>query len=180
MRGAKLAYVGLGANLGDRRQTLRAAVDQLRGIGAVEAVSSLYETAPVGYLDQPAFLNAVASISTDRTPVEIVGALLEIEAGLGRRRSFPNAPRTLDLDLLLLDAVISDNPAALVPHPRLHERGFVLAPLADLAPDLVHPVIGVTVAKLLAALGPLEGVNRVAGPEWVTPAADAAETAEGR
>ena len=146
------AYIGLGANLGDRLATLQAAVDRLTALGHVVAVSPVYATEPVGYADQPAFLNAVACARTALAPAAIVRVLLEIEADLGRVRTFPNAPRVIDLDLLLLGDTVSGAPAARVPHPRLNERRFVLAPLAALAPELRPPGSNSTVAALLAAL----------------------------
>ncbi len=162
------AYIGLGSNLGDRWSTLRAAVCQLRALGRVTAVSSLYETEPVGYLDQPWFLNAVVILETALEPQELLQCLLGIERALGRRRSFPNAPRTLDLDLLLYDAVVIASEDLVVPHPRLHERAFVLIPLLELAPDLVHPQLAVPMRTLFAALGERAAeVRRLAGPEWV-------------
>lgn len=165
-------YIGMGANLGDRLATLRTAIAALQSSGEIVAVSSLYETAPVGYLDQPAFLNTVVALETDETPETLLARLQEIEQAAGRVRSFPNAPRTLDLDLLLYDEQISDAPELTLPHPRLHERAFVLVPLAEIAPELRHsrlpPHIGSTMRELRDALGDVSAaVRRVAGPEWV-------------
>jgi len=133
-------YVGLGSNLGDREQTLRAAVAALAAHPAVEvvAVSSLIDTEPVGYISQPRFLNGVAALDTDLSAREVLELLLEVERTFGRRRDgVPHqGPRTLDLDLLLYGEDEIDEPGLRVPHPRLHERGFVLGPLAEVAPGL--------------------------------------------
>jgi 2-amino-4-hydroxy-6-hydroxymethyldihydropteridine diphosphokinase len=148
------AFVGIGANLGDREGTLRRALRLLgdRDGVTVVAVSSLRETAPVGYLDQPSFLNGAARLETELSPRELLGALLDVERELGRDRSGPRyGPRTVDLDLLLYDGVELDEPGLAVPHPRLHERRFVLEPLAELAPGLVVPGRG-PVERLLAEL----------------------------
>ena len=148
------AFVGIGANLGDREGTLRRALRLLgdRDGVTVVAVSSLRETAPVGYLDQPSFLNGAARLETELSPRELLGALLDVERELGRDRSGPRfGPRTVDLDLLLYGGVELDEPRLVVPHPRLHERRFVLEPLAELAPGLVVPGRG-PVERLLAEL----------------------------
>ncbi len=162
------AYVALGANLGDREATLRAAVRWLTTLGEIEAVSPLYETEPVGYADQPRYLNAVVQLSTLVPPPALLQELLRIEGELGRVRSFANAPRTLDLDLLLVDDEVLNDPDLTLPHPRLHERAFVLIPLADLAPGLIHPRLHRTVAELLAALPSREGVRLWSG-QWLEP-----------
>ena len=148
------AFVGIGANLGDRERTLRLALRLLgdrEGV-TVAAVSSLRETAPVGYLDQPPFLNGAARLVTELSAPELLRVLLDVERQLGRERSGPRfGPRTIDLDLLLYDGVELDEPGLVVPHPRLHERRFVLEPLAELAPGLVVPGRG-PVERLLAKL----------------------------
>jgi 2-amino-4-hydroxy-6-hydroxymethyldihydropteridine diphosphokinase len=150
------AYVGLGANLGDARATLAAAVQTLGELGEVRAVSPLYETDPVGLEDQPAFLNAVAVLETSFDPHRLLAALLAIEARFGRERTIRWGPRTLDLDLLAMDGVELDDPHLTVPHPRLAEREFALRPLVDVAPGV--RIGGTTAAHLLAALEP-QGVR---------------------
>ena len=151
-----LAYVGLGANLGDARATLAGAVESLAELGEVRAVSPLYETDPVGLEDQPPFLNAVAVVATPLDPHRLLAELLAIEARFGRERTIRWGPRTLDLDLLAMDGVQLDEPQLTVPHPRLAEREFALRPLADVAPDV--PIGEATAAQLLAALEP-QGVR---------------------
>jgi 2-amino-4-hydroxy-6-hydroxymethyldihydropteridine diphosphokinase len=142
------AYVGLGANLGDREATIRAALHALPG---VVAVSSLRETDPVGVVDQPRFLNGVAAVETDLSARELLEELLAIERELGRERRERWGPRTIDLDLLLYGEETIDEPGLTVPHPRLHERRFALEPLAELAPDAVIPGRG-RVSDALAEL----------------------------
>jgi 2-amino-4-hydroxy-6-hydroxymethyldihydropteridine diphosphokinase len=143
------AYVGLGSNLGDREQAIRQAAER---IGAVR-LSEIRETEPWGYVDQPDFLNAVAEVETALGPRELLDFLLGVEHDLGRERGAgPRyGPRTIDLDLLLYDEEAIDEPGLTVPHPRLHERRFMLEPLVELDPALVVPGRG-TVAELLAAL----------------------------
>jgi 2-amino-4-hydroxy-6-hydroxymethyldihydropteridine diphosphokinase len=148
------AYVGLGANLGDRERTLRAAVDALGVEEAIEvvAVSTLRETDPVGVGDQPRFLNGVAALETSLGARELLDRLLAVEQRYGRVRvPGEHGPRTLDLDLLLYGDETIDEPGLAVPHPRIHERRFVLEPLAELAPGLVVSGRG-TVESLLAGV----------------------------
>src|ERR687897_1113051 len=136
------AYIGLGANLGDREATLRAAVAALGATGGIEvvAVSAFRETDPVGYLDQPRFLNGAAAVETELSPRELLDALLAVERSLGRTREGPRfGPRTIDLDLLVYGGESFDEPGLTVPHPRLHERAFALEPLAELDPGLLIP-----------------------------------------
>ena len=142
------AYVGLGANLGDREETIRRALELLEPT----RVSSLIETEPWGYAEQPRFLNAVAELETDEPAQALLARLLEIERELGRTRVGPRyGPRTIDLDLLLYGEEELDEPGLRIPHPRLHERAFVLEPLAELAPELVVPGRG-SVKALLSRL----------------------------
>jgi len=144
------AAVALGSNLGDRRSHLDYAVSRLRSLLADLRVSGYYETDPVDMPGaQPLFLNAAAVGSTDASAQDLLRALLSIEAERGRERPHPGAARTLDLDLILYGSVVLNEPALVVPHPRFRERGFVLEPLAEIAPDLVDPVTGSTVGELL-------------------------------
>jgi len=149
------AFVGVGSNLGDREATIRGALAELGAAAGVEvvAVSSLEETDPVGYLEQPRFVNGAAELRTELPPRALLELLLAIEARFGRDRSAaaPQGPRTLDLDLLLYENERIDAPGLVVPHPRLHERGFVLRPLAELDPALEVPGNG-PIQKLLAGL----------------------------
>jgi 2-amino-4-hydroxy-6-hydroxymethyldihydropteridine diphosphokinase len=147
-----LAFVALGANLGAPVQTVNAAIAALDAIPASKrvAVSSLYRTAPVGLKHQPDFINAVAALETELTPEALLDELFVIEQRFGRQRSVKNAPRTLDLDLLLHDDNVFETPTLVLPHPRMHLRAFVLAPLAEIAPAIIIPGHG-AVGPLLAA-----------------------------
>jgi 2-amino-4-hydroxy-6-hydroxymethyldihydropteridine diphosphokinase len=151
------AYIGLGSNLGDPAATLRAAAARLAGLGAVLASSPVYETDPVGLEEQPAFLNAAVLLRTTLAPLDLLEQLLAIEAEFHRERTVRWGPRTLDLDLLWYEGVEMDTARLALPHPRAHEREFVLRPLTDIEPDL--PLRGSTARELLAAL-PAQGVRR--------------------
>jgi len=156
------AAIGLGANLpskaGAPAQTLAAAIDRLSAYGRLTARSALYRTAPVGYTDQPAFVNAAVLLETELAPRPLLEALLGIERSFGRDRAAgpPKGPRTLDLDLLLYDSLVLDDPALSLPHPAMQERRFVLAPLKEIAGEWRHPVLEQTIAELLEALPPEE------------------------
>jgi len=134
-----IAYIALGSNLQDPVKQVSRAFDALAQLPATRLLqrSSLYKTAPVGYDNQPDFINAVAKVDTSLEPIELLHKLLAVEATFGRERPFPNAPRILDLDLLLYGEVCMQTAELILPHPRMHERGFVLLPLAEIAPELV-------------------------------------------
>ncbi|MDR3353277.1 MAG: 2-amino-4-hydroxy-6-hydroxymethyldihydropteridine diphosphokinase [Zoogloeaceae bacterium] len=155
------AYVALGANLGDARSVVAAAIRRLGALPETRLLraSSLYRTTPVGLLRQPDFVNAVAAIATRLTPEALLTALHTEEARQGRVRSIPNAPRTLDLDLLLYEDILRATPLLTLPHPRMHLRAFVLVPLAEIAPDLAIPTRGPLAAWLPAVA--MQGVYRM-------------------
>jgi len=164
------AWIGLGSNVGDRREYLRAALSGLRRCGEPRRASSLYETEPVGLKEQGAFLNAVACIETALPPRALLDALLGIELEQGRTRRVRFGPRTLDLDLLFYGEAVMDEPGLRLPHPRLHERRFVLAPLCEAAPNLVHPLLRLTAGELLERLEDASHVAAIESyPEWAEP-----------
>jgi len=149
------AYVALGSNLGDRRTFLRRALDALQDVEGIEltSVSSVYETEPVGGpVGQPQFLNLAAGIRTTLTPSELLAAVQGIERDLGRLRDVPQGPRTIDIDILLYDDLVRPEPDPVIPHLRMHHRAFVLRPMAEIAPDVMHPVLGVSMGQLSTRL----------------------------
>ena len=155
IRGSR-AYIGLGSNLGDSLETLRAATARLASLGTVVGASPVYESDPVGLEAQPAFQNAVVALHTTLTPLHLLDGLLAIEAEFKRQRTVRWGPRTLDLDLIWFDGLELESSRLTLPHPRAHEREFVLRPLADIAPAL--PLAGATAERLLEALPP-QGVR---------------------
>ena len=159
-------FLGLGANTGDPRANLRRALQLLAPAGEIVAVSSLWTTEPVGYLEQDWFLNAAVRLRTTHTPLQLLALLQDIERALGRQRTIPNGPRTIDLDILLWDDAVIACPPLTVPHPRMHERLFVIEPLFELAPDTVVPLLGLTVARLRDKLAGSMRIELAARPPW--------------
>jgi 2-amino-4-hydroxy-6-hydroxymethyldihydropteridine diphosphokinase len=163
------AFIAFGGNIGEVGENLRRALEAIASLPTtrVRLVSSLYRTAPVGVSDQPDFVNGAAGLETDLKPDALLAELLKIEGSLGRTRERKWGPRTVDLDVLLWDSEVLSSPSLEVPHPRMHERGFVLVPLAEIASQVVHPILGRTIRELRDALGPTPDVELLGRPSWI-------------
>ena len=152
-------YLSLGSNVGDRAANMNAAIDRLRAFGEVVAVSPFYETEPVEFTSQPWFLNCAVTLDTDESPKQLLAGILDIEQQLGRRRAQKKGPRTIDIDILLFGNSIVEEQGLTIPHPAMQERRFVLEPLAEIAPDVLHPVFKRTIRELRDALAPGQAVR---------------------
>ena len=158
----KTVYLSLGSNLGDRSANLKTAIEKLSEFGSVAAVSSFYETEPVDTGPQPWFLNCAVKLDTERMPRQLIAAILNLEQTMGRQRRQEKAPRTIDIDILLFGSSIVELPSLIIPHPRLHERRFVLEPLAEIAADARHPVFKRSIRELRDALPAGQHVKKFA------------------
>jgi len=158
-----VVYLSLGSNVGDRDSQLREAQARLGAEGRIVASSSFYETEPVEFTDQPWFLNCAVALETTRTPQELIEAILRIEKEMGRQRLQNKGPRTIDIDFLLFGDTVLDSPQLTIPHPAMHHRRFVLEPLAEIAPEVLHPVLKKTIRELRDALPLGQVVRKVDG-----------------
>jgi 2-amino-4-hydroxy-6-hydroxymethyldihydropteridine diphosphokinase len=158
----KVVYLSLGSNVGDRAANLRTAIAKLSELGSVIAVSSFYETEPVETSPQPWFLNCAVKLDTEKMPRQLIAAILNLEQAMGRQRRKEKAPRAIDIDILLFGSSIVELPSLTIPHPRMHERRFVLEPLAEIAPDARHPVSKRTIRELRDSLPAGQHVKKLA------------------
>jgi 2-amino-4-hydroxy-6-hydroxymethyldihydropteridine diphosphokinase len=156
-----IAYLSLGSNVGDRERHLRGAIERLEQLGRVAAVSSFYETEPMEFTDQAWFLNCAVALDTTKTPQELMAALLGLEQESGRQRTQRKGPRTIDIDILLFGDTILNSSGLTIPHPAMHQRRFVLEPLAEIAPEAWHPVLKKTIRELLAELPAGQAVQKI-------------------
>jgi 2-amino-4-hydroxy-6-hydroxymethyldihydropteridine diphosphokinase len=155
-----LAYLSLGSNVGDREHQLRDAIHRLATKGRIVSVSSFYETEPVEFIDQAWFLNCAVALETNESPEELLTSILEIEKEMGRQRVQKKGPRNIDIDILLFGATVLDSRSLTIPHPSMRERRFVLQPLAEIAPEVRHPILGKTIRELLGGLPEGQAVRR--------------------
>ncbi len=156
-----IVYLSLGSNVGDRDSQLREAQARLGAEGRIVASSSFYETEPVEFTDQPWFLNCAIALETTTTPQQLMAAILGIEKEMGRQRLQNKGPRTIDIDILLFGDTMLNSPQLTIPHPAMHHRRFVLEPLAEIAPEVLHPAFRKTIRGLLDALPPGQAVKRI-------------------
>jgi 2-amino-4-hydroxy-6-hydroxymethyldihydropteridine diphosphokinase len=155
-----IVYLALGSNLGNREENLKQAIASLSPQMDVKAKSNIYETPPWGYEDQPRFLNQVVKTQTYLQPEQLLKHIKRLEVALGRKATFRNGPREIDIDILMYDDLVLNTSILSLPHPHMHERGFVLLPMMDIAPDLVHPLTGKSVREMLVACN-LAGIKQV-------------------
>ena len=160
-----ITYLSLGSNLGDRAGNLRAAVEKLSGFGKIVAVSSFYETEPVELTNQPWFVNCAVALETEQVPEAFLGELLALEQSMGRRRTQEKGPRTIDIDILLFGDAIIETAGLSIPHPAMHQRRFVLVPMAEIAPEQRHPILKRSMRELLDALPPGAAVRQILSSE---------------
>lgn len=159
----KIVYLSMGSNLGDREANLRTAIEKLKEIGNPITVSSFYETEPVEVsAAQPWFLNCAVKLDTEKMPRQLIAAILALEQEMGRQRRQQKGPRTIDIDILLFGSSVIEIPSLTIPHPKLHQRRFVLDPLAEIAPEARHPVLKRTIRELRDGLPPGQTVRKVA------------------
>lgn len=158
---AETVYLSLGSNIGDREKHLRDTIAHLESVGHVVSISSFYETEPVEFIDQPSFLNCAVALETTLTPEGLMAAILEIEKKMGRARTHPKGPRVIDIDILLFGNQIVSTLQLTVPHPAMDRRRFVLQPLAEIAPEALHPALRKTVRELLDQLPAGQTVRRI-------------------
>ena len=161
----KTVYLSLGSNVGDRRANLEQAIAEMAKIGTVQKRSALYETEPMEVTDQPWFLNMAVELETELMPKQFIAAVLDIERSMGRKRTKKKGPRTIDIDVVLFGKSIIEMQGLTVPHPAMHQRRFVLEPMAEIAPEVRHPVYKKTMRELRDALPTGSGqVKKLAGP----------------
>ena len=161
----KMVYLSLGSNLGDPAANMDAAIAGLRALGEVAAVSAFYETEPVELAAQPWFLNCAIKLDTEKMPKQLMSGILDLEQEMGRRRQQKKGPRIIDIDILLFGNSIIETKGLTIPHPAMHQRRFVLEPLAEIAPEVRHPVLKRTVRELRDALPPGQAVRRISNTQ---------------